>query len=138
MEFRLKDSPLDTVATIRIRFWLDTETRCGTGFFRTRIFVSIPCRSSGDKKKDRPKAVPLEEVVSDWSLVRRFSPIELVVHADQDSGRFRVCGEGTTSRTGNRGEYRVIVVAEIHVVAFQKSRPVRREHPFNAATGRPA
>src|SRR5262245_40332398 len=32
----------------------------------------------------------------------------------------------------------MIVIAEVHVVAFQKRRPAPREHPFNATTGRPA
>src|SRR4029077_20764843 len=73
-------------------------------------------------------------------LVRRFPPIESVVHADQDSGRGRFGTEGTTSGTGNdaRGDYIAIGRAEVHVVAFQKCRPMRREHPFNATTNRPA
>jgi hypothetical protein len=32
----------------------------------------------------------------------------------------------------------MIVVAEVHEVAFQKRRPTPREHPFNATTSRPA
>ena len=73
-------------------------------------------------------------------LVWRFSPIESVVHADQDSGRGRLGTEGTTSGTDRdeRGDHIVIVRAEVHVVAFQKCRPVRCEHPFNASTGPPA
>src|SRR5262249_40840777 len=37
-----------------------------------------------------------------------------------------------------RVEYSMIVVAEVHVVAFEKRRPAPREHPLNATTGRPA
>ena len=37
-----------------------------------------------------------------------------------------------------RGDYIAIGRAEVHVVAFQKCRPMRREHPFNATTNRPA
>src|SRR5262245_41422625 len=76
-------------------------------------------------------------------LVGRFAPTESVVHAHQDSGRFRMGAEGATrgdptgpSKTG--AEYSMAVVAEVHVVAFQKRRPAPREHPFNATTGRPA
>ena len=71
-------------------------------------------------------------------LVRRFSQLNLIIHADQDSDRFCVGGEGTTSRTGNGVDYTMIVRAEVHVVAFQKCRPAPREHPFNTTTGRPA
>src|SRR5262245_6641402 len=70
-------------------------------------------------------------------LLRRFAPPESVIHADQGSSRGRLGAEGTTSRTGNRGEYSLIVRAEVHVVAFQKRRPARREHPLNATAGRP-
>jgi hypothetical protein len=65
-------------------------------------------------------------------LVRRFSPIESVVHADQDSGRGRFGTEGTTGGTDSdeRGDYIAIVRAEVHVVAFQKC--------FNAGTCCPA
>src|SRR4029079_2183568 len=74
------------------------------------------------------------------SLVRCLAQIESVVHADQDSGRGRFGTEGTTSGTGNdvRGDYIAIGRAEVHVVAFQKCRPMRREHPFNATTHCPA
>src|SRR5437899_1394649 len=67
-------------------------------------------------------------------LVRRFPPIEPVVHADQNSGCFCVGVEETTSHTDSGAEHIMIVRAEVHVVAFQKRRPVRREHPFNATT----
>src|SRR5262245_16211754 len=72
-------------------------------------------------------------------LVGCLAPTESVVHANQHSGRLRVGVEGTTSnRTANRAEYNMVVIAEVHVVAFQKRRPAPREHPFNATTGRPA
>jgi hypothetical protein len=29
-------------------------------------------------------------------------------------------------------------MAEVHVITLQKRRPMRREHPFNATSGRPA
>src|SRR5262249_43237912 len=70
-------------------------------------------------------------------LIRRFAPPESVVHADQGSSRGRFGAEGTTTRTGHRGDYSLIDRAEVHVVAFQKRRPARREHPFNATAGRP-
>src|SRR5262245_6709264 len=74
-------------------------------------------------------------------LVGCFAPIEPVVQADQDRGCFRVGAEDTTSKTGRTNTdagYSMGVVAEVHVVAFQKRRPAAREHPFNATTGRPA
>src|SRR5262245_56505271 len=75
-------------------------------------------------------------------LVGRFAPIESVVHADQDSGRCHMRVESTTNNPTiinlAGAEYRVIVIAEVHVVAFQKHRPAPGEHPFNATTGRPA
>ena len=46
--------------------------------------------------------------------------------------------EGTTSRAGTGAECEMIIVAQVHVVAFKERRPIRREHPFNTATGRPA
>ena len=66
------------------------------------------------------------------SLLR--SP-ESVVHANQNSalGRF----DAAAGQTGNSAEYGV-ARAEVHVITFQKCRPVRREHPFNATTDRPA
>jgi len=46
--------------------------------------------------------------------------------------------EGTTSRADTRAECEMIIVAQVHVVALEEGRPAPREHPFNAATGRPA
>ena len=63
---------------------------------------------------------------------------ESVVHADQDSGLGCFGVQGTAGRTGNRGEYSPTVRAEVHVITFEKCRPARREHPFNATTDRPA
>src|SRR5262245_42580278 len=77
-------------------------------------------------------------------LVGCLAPTESVVHANQDSGRFHVGVEVATNNptvinNDTPGvEYRMIVGAEVHVVAFQKRRPAPREHPFNATTGRPA
>src|SRR6476620_9782161 len=91
-------------------------------------------------KRPRAELGVLSVLVQAGSLVRCLAQIESVVHADQDSGRGRFGTEGTTSRTGNevRGDYIAIGRAEVHVVAFEKCRPMRREHPFNATTNRPA
>ena len=92
-------------------------------------------------KRPRAELGVLSVLVEAGSLVRCLAPIESVVHADQDSGRGRFGTEGTTSgtdRDGRGGDYIAIGRAEVHVVAFQKCRPMRREHPFNATTNRPA
>src|SRR5262249_28114238 len=64
-------------------------------------------------------------------------PAESVIHADQDSGRFRMGVEVTNTIKTVRVEYSMIVRAEVHIVAFQERRPAPHEHPFNATTGRP-
>jgi|SRR6185369_15433119 hypothetical protein len=46
---------------------------------------------------------------------------ESVVHADQDSGRSRLGIERTPNRTNNGIEHNVILVAEVHEVAFEES-----------------
>jgi len=73
-------------------------------------------------------------------LVRRFSPIESVVQTDQDSGCGRFRADAATGGTDSSEGvvYIAIVRAEVHVVGFQKRRPAWCEHPFNAATNRPA
>ena len=103
-----------------------------------------PKRTSASAFVARPRPHPqVEPSISEarwlqtvFCLIRRFAPPESVIHADQGSSRGRLGAEGT-SRTGNRGEYSLIVRAEVHVVAFQKRRPARREHPLNATAGRP-
>src|SRR5262249_53305345 len=96
-------------------------------------------------KNRRPRAIMigvLSSLVEVGSLIRRCfalaKPAESVIHADQDSGSFRVGVEETTPNRTGKGEYSYIVRADVHVVSFQKRRPAPREHPFNAATGRPA
>ena len=91
-------------------------------------------------KRPRAWLGVLSVLVEAGSLVRCLAPIEFVVHADQDSGRGRFGTEATTNGTDrtDRGDYIAIGRAEVHVVAFQKCRPMRREHPFNATTNRPA
>jgi hypothetical protein len=69
---------------------------------------------------------------------RKLRSPESVVHADQGSGLGCFGAPGTAGRTGNRGECSPTVRAEVHVITFQKRRPARREHPFNATTDRPA
>src|SRR6476659_5017839 len=60
-------------------------------------------------------------------LVRRLAHSPSVVHADQDGGRCRVRVEGATSRADTRAECEMIIVAQVHVVAFEEGRPTRRE-----------
>ena len=72
-----------------------------------------------------------------YTLARFLLP-EPVVHADQDSGLGRFGAEGADASWTGRGEYGAIARAEVHPIPFQKRRPVRREHPFNATTNRPA
>ena len=71
-------------------------------------------------------------------LVRPLSPIESVVHADQDRGLGRFDVEGTDDAARcNGGVQCPISRAEVHVVAFQKCRPLRGEHPFDATADGP-
>src|SRR4029077_14017387 len=91
-------------------------------------------------KRPRVELGVLSVLVEAGSLVRCLAQIESVIHADQDTGRGRFVTKATTKLTdrADRGDYIAIGRAEVHVVAFQKCRPVRREHPFNATTNRPA
>src|SRR6476646_5385342 len=109
--------------------------------FALHMSACDPKRTSASAFFARPRPHPFVSETrwlrTVFFLIRRFAPPESVVHADQGSSRGRLGAEGTTSRTGNRGEYSLIVRAEVHVVAFQKRRPARREHPLNATAGRP-
>ena len=68
--------------------------------------------------------------------VRPFSPIKSVIQANQNSslGRFGV--EGADDAATCRVQC-PISRAEVHVISFQKRRPLRGEHPFDAAADRP-
>src|SRR6185295_5924004 len=71
-------------------------------------------------------------------LVRCLAPGGSVIHAHQDSGCCRIRVEGATNRADTRAECEMIIVAQVHEVAFEEGRPAAREHPFNATTRRPA
>jgi hypothetical protein len=69
--------------------------------------------------------------------IRCLAPPPSVVHADQGSARLRVGVEETTPNRTGTAKYSMIVLSEVHPVAFQKHRPAPREHPFSANTGSP-
>jgi len=69
--------------------------------------------------------------------LNNFFYLEPVVHADEDGARGPFGAVGTASHTGAGSKYGPTAAAEVHVVAFQKRRPARREHPLNATAGRP-
>src|SRR5262245_22996746 len=85
----------------------------------------------------RPQGAIAPKLVCLIRCLALAKPVESVIHADQDSGRFRMGVEVTNTIKTVRVEYSMIVRAEVHVVAFQKRRPAPRKHPFNATTGRP-
>src|ERR1022692_1857099 len=64
----------------------------------------------------------------------------MVVHTDQDITLGRFGGDGVDGCAGadDGHAHAARVRAEVHVITFQKRRPVRCEHPFNATTDRPA
>src|SRR5450830_737366 len=62
----------------------------------------------------------------------------MVVHTDQDITLGRFGGNGVYNRRVHTSSHAARVRAEVHVITFQKRRPVRCEHPFDATTNRPA
>ena len=66
------------------------------------------------------------------------SPIKSVVHARQKSDLGRFATEAAAGRAEGRLECGPISRTEIHVISFQKCRPLRREHPFGATADSPA
>ena len=65
---------------------------------------------------------------------------ETIVHTNQDIALGRFGADGTAGRTesGSWGDDSPRLRAKVHVITFEKRRPVRCEHPLNAATNRPA
>ena len=127
-----------------VRFWpsnlsgTDATKRLGTaGGSPLRSLPGGPGVGLNPGRHLKPIVSEMRWLQTTFVLIGCLAPSESVVHADQGSGRGRFGAEGTTSRTGNRGDYSMIVRVEIHVVALQKRRPARREHPFNATAGRP-
>jgi hypothetical protein len=65
--------------------------------------------------------------------------LELVVHAKQDSLEIRLGAESVSCASSTRQTDLACTTAstEAHEVVFQKRRPLRRKHPFKAATNSP-